>query len=308
MRVPCEIAAGEPPESGGRTRDVVGVHQLDPLPMREPMVLGVHGTAVIELGLIARVEHHRVDAVLVGQGEVEELQDQGHLLPAAVGGHRDAPAVGTGGTVPPRVDLDPDRLVLPRREPRAEIRHGPRVRSPAPAALASSRSGVAAPQAIPAPRSNSRATARRRACSGRRRAESDGRRRRMGRGRVRGSGWRPNRTGALAASPRAPECRCCPRRRSAERRRSRCAHRTAGCWCRPTRRYPPDLGGWCRPGRPCRRRQSPTLVGHRRTRRHSTRSRARSPTRSVSQHSSRLPTSLGSDCYTDAPAGARCRV
>ena len=66
---------------------------------------------MIELGLRRLVVDHRVQAVRVRQGEVEDLQLDGDALGLAVRGHGDDAVVEAGGQVARRVDLDPDRLI-----------------------------------------------------------------------------------------------------------------------------------------------------------------------------------------------------
>ena len=80
--------------------------------MREAVVGRVEIAPVVPLGLIAGVEQHRVHAVVVGQGEVEHLELDGHLARRAVGLDRDGPAIETGRALSSNVDLDPDRLIL----------------------------------------------------------------------------------------------------------------------------------------------------------------------------------------------------
>ena len=107
-----KIRAGEPPERGPRRRDVVCVHQLDALAVGEAVVLRIHVAAVVQLRLIAGVVHHCVEAVLVRQCEVEELEREGQLFPVAIRGHGQTALVRAGWAIASGVDLDPDRLVL----------------------------------------------------------------------------------------------------------------------------------------------------------------------------------------------------
>ena len=106
-----EVATVEAAEGRGDLGLVVGVNELDALAMGEPMVGGVEVSPLIEHRLIGLVVDHRAQAVLVGQGEVEDLQLDGQGALLAVGGHRHRSAVDPGGKVAPGVDLDPEGLV-----------------------------------------------------------------------------------------------------------------------------------------------------------------------------------------------------
>ena len=165
VRVAREVRAGEPPESGPRGRDVVGVHQLDALAMGEAVVRRIHVAAVVQLGLVARVVHHRVQAVLVGQREIEELEREGQLLAAAIRCHRQTALIRAGRAIASRVDLDPERLILAGADRTRESRRGRHARSPARAAPASSRPHSPARRRTRAPTPSSRVTASSHACS-----------------------------------------------------------------------------------------------------------------------------------------------
>jgi hypothetical protein len=61
------------------------VDELRAVTVRQPVVGRIEITAVIELRLIARVEQHRLHAVLVGQREVEHFELDWHLVGLPVG-------------------------------------------------------------------------------------------------------------------------------------------------------------------------------------------------------------------------------
>ena len=91
---------------------VVLVHELHPMAMGETVIGGIEVAALVALGLIARVEQHRVHAVLVGKGEIEDLELDWHGTPQLVRADLDLTAVETGKARAVDVDLDPYRLVL----------------------------------------------------------------------------------------------------------------------------------------------------------------------------------------------------
>src|SRR5439155_18826417 len=64
---------------------VVRMYELDAVTMREPMVGGIQIAAVILLDLAALVVHHRVDAVLVRQREIEQLELDRNMMNPSVG-------------------------------------------------------------------------------------------------------------------------------------------------------------------------------------------------------------------------------
>ena len=202
--------------------------------MREPMVGGVEVAAVIELRLIARVEQHRVHAVLVGQREVEDLELDRHVTRLAVRAEVDRAAVDAGGAIAADVDLDPDRLIEVGRH---------RDRQPAASGRAFSGtsctgfqpSGSAGAAGEPGSKTHD-------ACDGDRHVhvvhgedlDRTVHRSRWDRRPVRGrrSDCRQRRTRARATSPTAIECPRRRRRRSPGTPRSRCAPRTrARCRC-----------------------------------------------------------------------------
>ncbi len=115
-----EVFARETRAGGARRLDRVGVNQLDAVAVREAVVRGVEVAPLIKLGLQRLVVDHRVHAVLVRQGEVEQLQLDGERLPAPVGRHLHAPLVDARGQVARRVDFDPDRLVPARGDLQGE--------------------------------------------------------------------------------------------------------------------------------------------------------------------------------------------
>src|SRR5207249_10601798 len=60
------------------------------------------------------VVHHRVDAVVVGQREIEQLELDRKTTHPAASNDLDRAAIDAGRTIASRVNLDPDRLVLVR--------------------------------------------------------------------------------------------------------------------------------------------------------------------------------------------------
>ena len=192
--------------------------------------------ALVELWLRGLVVDHRVEAVLVGQREVEQLELDGQRRGPAVGGDLDRPLVDTRGPVAPRVDLDPDRLVArgghANRQPAAP---GPGVlghelhRLP-PDRVLRGAGGTGPVDPVGSGRLRQihvvldedldRPADRHRGVRSGRRS------RRSGRGRSDGAA-----PAASAPARRSPARRP---RRSPGRPAPRCARRTAGCACRPT--------------------------------------------------------------------------
>src|SRR4051812_47505119 len=87
--------------------------------MREPVIRGIQVASVIELWLVARVEQHRMHAVLVWEREVENLEVDRDDSSRSVRLNFDAAAIAP--RLPDAIDvaLDPDRLILRRQN-----RHG----------------------------------------------------------------------------------------------------------------------------------------------------------------------------------------
>ena len=79
-----EVRPGESADGGRQRLLVVLVHELHPMTMRETVIGGIEVAALVALGLIARIEQHRVHAVLVGKGEVEDLELDRHACVAAL--------------------------------------------------------------------------------------------------------------------------------------------------------------------------------------------------------------------------------
>ena len=75
LRSPAARVKSEPSKRPRLARHrglVVGVDELDAVAVREAVVDGVEVAAVVQLGLARLVVHHRVQAVRVGQREVED--------------------------------------------------------------------------------------------------------------------------------------------------------------------------------------------------------------------------------------------
>jgi hypothetical protein len=106
-----EVGAVEPALARAHRRLVVRITELDPIPVREAVIGGVQVAAVVQLGLRGLVVDHRVQAVRVGQREVEDLKLDGNAQGLPVRGHGGGAFVETAGQVARGVDLDPDRLV-----------------------------------------------------------------------------------------------------------------------------------------------------------------------------------------------------
>ncbi len=91
-------------------RLVVGVHQLDAVPVREAVESGVEVPTLVELGLVRLVVDHHLQAVLVRQSKVEDAKLDRKRARFPVGGDRERPLVYAGRPVALHVDLDPERL------------------------------------------------------------------------------------------------------------------------------------------------------------------------------------------------------
>src|SRR5258706_15901582 len=89
------------------------------------MVLRVEIAAVVQLGLIARVEQHRMHAVLVGQREVKDFQLDGHEPAPRIGTYLDRAAIQARATRAVDVDLDPNRLAFARTDRDGEAAQSP---------------------------------------------------------------------------------------------------------------------------------------------------------------------------------------